>query len=100
MGSVDLADALLVSGIFVLGGLVKGVAGFGLPTLGLGLLVPTAGLPGILSGVAAALPSGALGDAMRIALVDGGWPLAQWAVLAVWGAVAGFLTSRTFRWSD
>ncbi len=35
----DPADALLVSAVFVLGGLVKGVAGFGLPTLGLGLLV-------------------------------------------------------------
>ncbi len=35
----DPTDALLVSAVFVLGGLVKGVAGFGLPTLGLGLLV-------------------------------------------------------------
>lgn len=68
--------------------------------LGLGLLVPTQALPGILGGVAAALPSGALGDAMRLSLVDGGWPLAQWVVLAVWGAVAGLLASRTFRWSD
>lgn len=68
--------------------------------LGLGLLAPTEGLPGILGGVAAALPSGALGDAMRLTLVDGGWPLAQWVVLAVWGAAAGLLASRTFRWSD
>ncbi|HWS57044.1 MAG TPA: ABC transporter permease, partial [Actinotalea sp.] len=68
--------------------------------LGLGLLVPTDELPGILGGVAAALPSGALGDAMRLSLVSGGWPLAQWAVLAGWGAVAGLLASRTFRWSD
>jgi ABC-2 type transport system permease protein len=68
--------------------------------LGLGLLVPTTALPGILAGVAAALPSGALGDAMRLTLVEGGWPLAQWAVLAVWGAGAGVLASRTFRWSD
>ncbi len=35
----DLGDALLVSAAFVLGGLVKGVAGFGPPTLGLGLVV-------------------------------------------------------------
>ena len=68
--------------------------------LGLGLLAPTAALPGILSSVAAALPSGALGDAMRVALVDGGWPLAQWVVLALWGAADGLLASRTFRWSD
>ena len=68
--------------------------------LGLGLIAPTDALPGILAPVAAALPSGALGDAMRLALVDGGWPLAQWAVLAVWGVVAALLASRTFRWSD
>lgn len=68
--------------------------------LGLGLLVPTAELPGILDTIASALPSGALGDALRTALVDGGWPLAQWAVLAGWGAVAGVLAGRTFRWSD
>jgi hypothetical protein len=43
--AVDTADALLVSAIFVLGGLVKGVAGFGLPTLGLGLLVLSRPLP-------------------------------------------------------
>jgi uncharacterized protein len=41
----DSTDALLVSAIFVLGGLVKGVAGFGLPTLGLGLLVLSRPLP-------------------------------------------------------
>jgi len=41
----DPADALLVSAVFVLGGLVKGVAGFGLPTLGLGLLVLSRPLP-------------------------------------------------------
>ena len=35
----DPADAALVFSVFMLGGLVKGVAGFGLPTLGLGLLV-------------------------------------------------------------
>ena len=68
--------------------------------LGLGLLAPTESLPGILAPVAAALPSGALGDAMRLALVGGGWPLAQWAVLAVWGVGAAVLASRTFRWSD
>lgn len=68
--------------------------------LGLGLLVPTAMLPGPLPAVAAALPSGALGDALRASLVDGGWPWAQWAVLAAWGVVAGLVARRSFRWSD
>lgn len=43
--SFDLADALLVAGIFVLGGLVKGVAGFGLPTISLGLMALTRPVP-------------------------------------------------------
>ena len=57
--------------------------------LGLGVLFPTDLLPGALGTVAALLPSGALGDAMRIAVVDGGWPWPQWAVLVVWGLVGG-----------
>ncbi len=67
--------------------------------LGLGTLVPTDRLPGAVGNVAAALPSGALGDALRTALVDGGWPWGPWAVLVAWGAVAGVLASRLFRWS-
>ena len=43
--ALDPGDALLVSAVFALGGLVKGVAGFGLPTVGLGLLVLSRPLP-------------------------------------------------------
>lgn len=68
--------------------------------LGLGVLLPTERLPGALGGVARLLPSGALGDGLRLALVDGGWPLQQWAVLATWAVVAGAATARWFRWSD
>ncbi|HYN66061.1 MAG TPA: ABC transporter permease [Ornithinibacter sp.] len=68
--------------------------------LGLGLLVPTDLLPGALGTLAALLPSGALGDAMRTAVVDGGWPWAQWGVLLAWGLVGGVLARRFFRWSD
>jgi len=44
------------------------------------------------------LPSGALGDAMRAALIHGtvGW--ADLAVLVAWGAVGTVLTARTFSW--
>ncbi len=68
--------------------------------LGLGVLFPTDLLPGALGTVAALLPSGALGDAMRSAVVDGGWPWPQWAVLVVWGLVGGLLARRWFRWGD
>ena len=68
--------------------------------LGLGVLVPTALLPGALGTVAAVLPSGALGDAVRTAFVDGGWPWPQWAVLVGWGVVAGLSARRWFRWGD
>lgn len=67
--------------------------------LGLGLLVPTSRLPGALGPVAELLPSGALGDALRTSLVDGGWPWRGYAVLAAWALLAGAAASRTFRWS-
>ena len=68
--------------------------------LGLGVLVPTERLPGALATVAALLPSGALGDAVRLSFVDGAWPWAQWAVLAGWALAGGLLTRRFFRWGD
>lgn len=68
--------------------------------LGLGVLFPTDLLPGPLGTVATLLPSGALGDAMRTAVVAGGWPWAQWAVLAAWGLAGGVLARRFFRWGD
>ncbi len=67
--------------------------------LGLGTLVDTGRLPGPLSTLALALPSGALGDAMRSAST-GGWPLTQWGVLLLWGVGAGTAAARLFRWSD
>jgi len=66
--------------------------------LGLGVLAPTDQLPGGLATVAALLPSGALGDAVRLSFVDGAWPWSQWAVLVAWAVVGGLLTRRFFRW--
>ena len=68
--------------------------------LGLGVLVPTDRLPGALATVAALLPSGALGDAVRLSFVEGAWPWSQWAVLVGWAVVGGLLTRRFFRWGD
>jgi ABC-2 type transport system permease protein len=44
------------------------------------------------------LPSGALGDAMRAALIDGRTSWSDLAVLVVWAAVGTALTARTFKW--
>jgi ABC-2 type transport system permease protein len=44
------------------------------------------------------LPSGALGDAARTALIDGAIAWTDLAVLLVWAALGTFLTSRTFTW--
>ena len=44
------------------------------------------------------LPSGALGEAMRLALLDGTTSLRDLAVLLAWAAVGTVLTARTFTW--
>ncbi|XNZ01118.1 ABC transporter permease [Micrococcus luteus] len=44
------------------------------------------------------LPSGALGDGLRAALLEGAWDLRALAVLLVWSAAAVLLALRFFRW--
>jgi ABC-2 type transport system permease protein len=44
------------------------------------------------------LPSGALGDAVRMAFLDGAIGWSQLLCLLAWAVAAGFLTSRTFKW--
>ena len=44
------------------------------------------------------LPSGALGEAMRAATLDGAFPVTELLVLLAWGALGTVLTARTFRW--
>ena len=63
-----------------------------------GIALSVHALPRPLSTIAAALPSGALAEGLRE--VCSGSSLAWWrvAVLVVWAAAAGVLTSRTFRW--
>ena len=87
-----LAGALRAEAVLAVANLVWVVL------LGLGTLLPTALLPGSLGTVARLLPSGALGDALRTSLADGGWPWGAWGVLLAWGVVAGGLAVRSFRW--
>jgi len=44
------------------------------------------------------LPSGALGESLRQATLEGAFPLAGLLVLLAWGALGTLLTARTFRW--
>lgn len=67
--------------------------------LGLGLLIPVAVLPAWAQPVAQALPSGALGEALRAALVHGAWPWSAWMVLLAWTAASWALALRLFRWA-
>ena len=62
-----------------------------------GVLIPPERL-GAMAGLARALPSGALGDALRSALTDAVWPAGPIAVLLGWAIVAGLAAVRWFRW--
>lgn len=61
---------------------------------------PTSSLPGPLSTIVSALPSAALGDALRALLANGGGSLLIGiSVLVVWGIAGVVAAVRTFRWS-
>lgn len=65
-----------------------------------GIVLPASSMPGVMGDIVTLLPSGALADGMRAALVDGavpGWQV--FAVLTVWGVGAGLLATRTTRLS-
>jgi ABC-2 type transport system permease protein len=62
-----------------------------------GVVLPTSSY-GAAGPLLRLLPSGALGDGLRAALVDGAWAPGAVLVLAVWALLAGLLTARTFRW--
>ena len=65
-----------------------------------GVVIAGSELPDRFAPVVALLPSAALGDSLRVALVHGSVSLSDWAVLVVWGALATALARRLFRWSD
>ncbi|GAA1870335.1 ABC transporter permease [Myceligenerans crystallogenes] len=66
--------------------------------VGGGLVVPPDRL-GPVGPLAAALPSGALGDATRAALLDGAVPVAPVLILLGWTTALTLLATRLFRWS-
>ena len=64
-----------------------------------GAVVPATELPGALATVAPLLPSGALGDALRGALLDSALPLGATIVLAAWTIALAISAGKLFRWS-
>ncbi|MEV6826909.1 ABC transporter permease [Amycolatopsis sp. NPDC051102] len=60
-----------------------------------GILLAPSALPAGLAHVVELLPSGALAEGMRSALVDGAFAPGPMAVLAAWAVVAGAVASRT-----
>lgn len=66
--------------------------------LGGGVVFPPEQLPGPLRHVALLLPSGALGEAMRGALLHGQVPAWSVVVLLGWTAALGWGAGRLFRW--
>ena len=63
-----------------------------------GAVVIPADQYGALGEVAVWLPSGALGEAMRAALLEARLDLVPVLVLAAWAAAGTLLTARTFKW--
>lgn len=62
-----------------------------------GVVVPPEQM-GALGGLAQVLPSGALGNAMRAALMDAQVDVVALGVLLAWGVLGGVATVRLFRW--
>ncbi|MDQ1537903.1 MAG: type transport system permease protein [Actinomycetota bacterium] len=90
-----LAGALRAEGVLALANLVW------VTLLGLGgVIIPPTQMPAGLSHLASLLPSGALGEGLRAAFIEGRLAVIPLLVLVAWGAAASAVASRTFRWSD
>lgn len=88
-----LAGTLRAEGVLAVANLV-----LVLLVVGGGLIVPPSELPGPLAHLAAFLPSGALGEGLRGALLGTGVPPLSVMVLLAWTAVLGAGASKLFRW--
>jgi ABC-2 type transport system permease protein len=92
--------ALLAAGrvraeaVIALANLVLVVLAFG------GVVLPASVLPSGPATFVGWLPSGALGEALRAALLDGRWDWRPLVVLAAWAVLLGAAARRWFRWSS
>lgn len=107
VGALALGTAALGAWGFALAGLLRAEATlavanalFLLLMVGGGLVLPVGRLPGPLQVVVEALPTHALGDALRLALGHGGSgsAVADLVLLLAWAVAGAILAARTFRW--
>ncbi|MGO4492354.1 ABC transporter permease [Arthrobacter sp. 2YAF22_2] len=64
-----------------------------------GIVIPAERLPALAQAIVHFLPSGALGQALRDALLYGSVNLAAVFVLLLWTAIAGLAATRWFKWN-
>jgi ABC-2 type transport system permease protein len=118
-GTIVVALAVIILGTFSLAACAIAIAGIlrAEATLAIangvflvllvagGTALPASTLPGVFAVIAQALPSGALGDALRLTMVESStvslWPalVVPLGVLVVWLVIGGLIARRTFRWS-
>jgi ABC-2 type transport system permease protein len=65
-----------------------------------GMAYPLHRLPGLVQGVAKALPAAALSETVRAVLTSAAVPTGELAVLVAWAIGAPILAARWFRWEE
>ncbi|NYE94189.1 ABC-2 type transport system permease protein [Psychromicrobium silvestre] len=64
-----------------------------------GIVLPPSRSPGLMTDIVQFLPSGALGEAMRTAMLGGGLNVLAVIVLLLWAVVASAAAVKWFKWS-
>ncbi|MCC3271531.1 ABC transporter permease [Arthrobacter zhangbolii] len=64
-----------------------------------GIIIPVGNLPGIVQPFVEVLPSAALGDALRSALIDSQFNISATLILLAWTILGGLGAVRWFKWS-
>ncbi|MCQ2000830.1 ABC transporter permease [Arthrobacter zhaoxinii] len=64
-----------------------------------GIIIPVGNLPGVLQPFIEVLPSAALGDALRSALIDSQFNISATLILLAWTILGGLGAVRWFKWS-
>ncbi|MCC3293440.1 ABC transporter permease [Arthrobacter sp. zg-Y411] len=64
-----------------------------------GIIIPVGNLPGIVQPFVEVLPSAALGDALRSALIDSQFNISATLIVLAWTILGGLGAVRWFKWS-